>query len=73
MSAGEHKVGGGESRVSRQVDLPHDLRAPRSKPKMASLYFWRPSQDSSYRYGRATGALLRVHGPYRRLRDSRLN
>jgi hypothetical protein len=46
LSAGEHKVSGGESRVSRQVGLPHTLRAPRSKPKMASLYFWRPSQGS---------------------------
>ena len=32
--------------MSRQVGLPHNLRAPRSKPKMASLFFWRPSQDS---------------------------
>jgi hypothetical protein len=48
LSAGEHKVNGGESRVSRQVRLPHNLRAPRSKPKMASLYFWRPSQDSCH-------------------------
>jgi hypothetical protein len=47
-SASEHEVSGGESRVSRQVALPHNLRAPRSKPKMASLYFWRPSQDSCH-------------------------
>jgi hypothetical protein len=37
LSAGEHKVSGGESKVSRQVGLPHSLRPPRSKPKMASL------------------------------------
>jgi hypothetical protein len=34
LSAGEYKVSGGESRVSRQVGLPHNLR-PRSKPKNA--------------------------------------
>jgi hypothetical protein len=31
----------------RQVGLPHNLRAPRSKPKNGPpLYFWPPSQDS---------------------------
>jgi hypothetical protein len=31
LSAGEHKVSVGEFEVSRQVGLPHNLRAPRSK------------------------------------------
>ena len=37
LSAGEYRVSGGELKVSR---------ARRPKPKMASLYFWWPSQDS---------------------------
>jgi hypothetical protein len=32
--------------VSRRVGLPHNPRVDRSKPKMASLYFWWPSQNS---------------------------
>jgi hypothetical protein len=44
------------------VDLPHNLRARRSKPKIASLYFWWPSQGLlSCRHDGATGFLLRVH------------
>jgi hypothetical protein len=50
LSAGESKVSGGESEVSRRVGLPRSSRAPRSKPKMASLYFWWPSRDSPCRY-----------------------
>ena len=74
LSAGEHKVSGGESRVSRQVGLPHNLRAPRSKPKKSlPLFLAAFSRLLSCRHGRATGVLLRVHGPCRRLRDSRLN
>jgi hypothetical protein len=48
LSAGEYKASGGELKVSQQVGLPHNLNplARRSKPKMASLYFWWPSQDS---------------------------
>jgi hypothetical protein len=38
LSAGEYKVSGGELKVSRQVGLPRNPRARRSKPKMASLY-----------------------------------
>jgi hypothetical protein len=37
LSAGEHKVSGGESKVSRRVGLPRSARAPRSRPK------WPPS------------------------------
>ncbi len=44
LSAGEYRVSGGELKVSRQVGLPRNSRARRPKPKMASLYFWRPSQ-----------------------------
>jgi hypothetical protein len=32
-------VSGGELKVSRQVGLPQNLRAPPPKPEMASLYF----------------------------------
>jgi hypothetical protein len=39
LSAGEYRVSGGELKVSRNP------RARRPKPKMASLYFWRPSQS----------------------------
>src|SRR5206468_2481435 len=45
-NAGECKVSGGESKVSRWVGLPRSSRTPRSKPKMASLYFWWASRDS---------------------------
>jgi hypothetical protein len=57
----------GESKVSRQVGLPHNLRAPHSKPKMAPLYFWRPSQDSCHGDMMAIDVLLGVHGPGCRL------
>jgi hypothetical protein len=40
------RVSEGESKVSRQGGLPRNPRARRSKPKMASLYFWWPSEDS---------------------------
>jgi hypothetical protein len=48
LSAGESKVSGGESKVSLRVGLPRSSLTPRSKPKMASLYSWRPSRDSCY-------------------------
>jgi hypothetical protein len=44
LSAGEYRVSGGELKVSRQVGLPRNPRARR--PKMVTLYFWRPSQSS---------------------------
>jgi hypothetical protein len=73
LSAGEHKVSGGESRVSRQVGLPHNLRAPRSKLKnILPLLLAAFSRLLSCRHG-ATSVLLRVHGLCRRLRDSRLS
>ena len=46
LSAGEYRVSGGELKVSPQVGLPRNPRDRRPKPKMASLYFWRPSQSS---------------------------
>ena len=42
LSAGEYRVSGGELKVSRQMGLPRNPHARRPKPKMASLYFWRP-------------------------------
>ena len=35
-----------ELKVSRRVDLPRNPSAPRSKPKVGSINFWWPSQDS---------------------------
>jgi len=58
LSAGEHKVSGGESRVrvSRRVGLPHNLRAPRSKPKNGlPLFLAAFSRLLSCRHGGATG------------------
>jgi hypothetical protein len=37
---------GGELKASRPGGLPRNLFARRSKPKMASLVFWRAFQDS---------------------------
>jgi hypothetical protein len=48
LSAGEYRVSGGELKVSRQAGLPRNPRACPSKPKMASLYFWWPSEDSCH-------------------------
>jgi hypothetical protein len=74
LSAGEHKVSGGEFEVSRQVGLPHNLRAPRSKAQNGlPLFLAAFSRLLSRRHGGATSFLLRVHGPYRCLRDSRLS
>src|SRR5271170_5267691 len=70
----ERKVSGGKSRVSRQVGLPHNLRAPHSKPKNGlPLFLAAFSKLLSCRHCGATGVLLRVHDPCRCLRDSRLN
>jgi hypothetical protein len=58
LSAGEHKVSRGESRVSRQVGLPHNLRAPRSKPKNGlPLFLAALSRLLSCRHGGATGVI----------------
>jgi len=58
LSAGEHKVSRGESRVSRQVALPHNLRAPRSKPKNGlPLFLAAFSRLLSCRHGGATGVI----------------
>jgi hypothetical protein len=57
-AAGEHKVSRGESRVSRQVGLPHNLRAPRSKPKNGlPLFLAAFSRLLLCRHGGATGVI----------------
>ena len=76
LSMGEHRVRGGEFKVSRTQGgaLPHILLARRSKPKMAALIFWRPFQDSlSRRHDGATGVLFRAHGSRRCPPDRCLN
>ena len=48
ISTGEYKVSWGKLKVSRLVGLLHSPRARHSKPKMASLCFWWPSEDSCH-------------------------
>ena len=62
--------------MSRQVDLPRNPRARRSKPKIASLYFSVAfSRLLSCRHDGPTGflLLLRVHGACRYLQESHLS
>lgn len=54
-----------ELEANGRTGLPHNPCARRSEPKIATLYFWSPSEDSCrVIMGGATGFLLRVYGPY---------
>jgi len=71
LSAGEHKVSGGESKVSRRVGLPRSSRAPRSRPQNGLPLFLVAFLETPVlcRHGGTTGFLLRGYSPYRCLRD----
>ena len=59
----------GESKVSRRLGLPRSSRAPRSKPKTASIFGGLLETPVLCRHGGATGFLLRSYSPCRCLRD----
>jgi hypothetical protein len=72
LSEGEHRVrvSEGELKVSRRVELPpqftrSSLEIPTGLPRYLVAFY----RLLVRRHGEATGFLLRVHGPYRYLRD----